>query len=144
MKKKKTQSEQRKARSAQPHGSPSAALQSAARLSDALFSLTAQARTIDAEAVQIIGALTKCPKRFPKAALLGMVNTEIATLRVSGGAGSKPITIRTGADGEYAVYADNYQDGLPGRIIIEIAHPVKKENYQALPQGGAKKGNDEH
>lgn len=124
MKNKKTESVQPNENHAEH--APPAVLQSAARLSDAVFSLTDQARKIDDEAVQIISALTKCPKRFPKAALLGMVNTEVATLKISGGAGSKPITIRTGADGEYAVFADNYHDGLPGRIIIEIAHPVKQ------------------
>lgn len=94
-----------------------------------MYRVTEEARKLDDAAWKLVGALTRDPKHFPKAALLGSVLTDIAEITIDGGS-SKPIKIRTGADGDYAVYADNYKDGLPGRIIIEIAHPVKKENAE--------------
>lgn len=95
----------------------------------AIYRLTEETRKVDDSAWKLVDALTRDQKRFPKAVLLGSVLTDIAEITIDGGS-SNPIKIRTGADGDYAVYADNYQDGLPGRIIIEIAHPVKKENVQ--------------
>lgn len=84
------------------------------------------ARKLDDATWRLLGTLTRDKKVFPKAVLLGSVLTDIAELTIDGGS-SEPIKIRTGADGHYNVFADNYQDGIPGRIIIEIAHPVKKE-----------------
>ena len=89
--------------------------------------LTEEARKVEEAAWKIVDELTRDTADFPKAVLLGSVLTDIDELTVGGGS-SKAIKIRTGADGDYAVYADNYQDGIAGRIIIEIAHPVKKEN----------------
>ena len=129
MKKKKASTARRKARSAPPHGSPSDTLKRACKLAAAVCGQTEQTRKIDAEAWKLVGALTRDDRKFPKAVLLGSVLTDIAELTIDGGS-SQLIKIRTGADGDYAVYADNYQDGLPGRIIIEIAHPVKKENAE--------------
>lgn len=117
----------RKGELASGNGSPSDTLKRAAQLADAICSLTEQTRKIDDESWKLVSALTRDDRQFPKAVLLGSVLTDIAEITIDGGS-SKPIKIRTGADGDYAVYADNYQDGLPGRIIIEIAHPVKKEN----------------
>ncbi len=88
------------------------------------------ARRVDDNAWKLLESLTRDKRLFPKAVHVATVDTDIAGITIDGGS-SKPITIRTGADGGYAVYADNYRDGIPGRIIIEIAHPVKKENAEA-------------
>lgn len=81
-------------------------------------------RALGLDSWKLIEALTKDPRDFPKAVLIGTVDTDVATIRIDG-LTSEPIQIQTGADGTYSVYGDNYSDdGLPGRIIIEIQHPV--------------------
>lgn len=76
----------------------------------------------------LIVALTNDPRDFPKAAKIGSVDTDVATIRIDG-VTSEPIEIMTGADGSYDVFADNYDEyGLPGRIIIEIHRAVRPGN----------------
>lgn len=90
----------------------------------ALMSMHNIEQKLDSGSWKLIAALTKCRRYFPKAVLLGRVHTDVATLRIDG-VTSGPLEIQTGSDGSYEVYADNYcEHGFPGRIIIEIGHPV--------------------
>jgi hypothetical protein len=114
-----------------PGSPPGIGVREAIELLRAVSNLFQAGKTADNLAWQLIEAITKDERVFPKAVLIGRVHTDVATLKISG-VTSKALKICTGADGGYDVYADNYSaHGFPGRIIIEVGHPVTTEAVNA-------------
>jgi hypothetical protein len=99
-------------------------LRGALKVAAAWASLSQTARLIDREQAALIEALTSDERYFPKAIKIGHVDTDVATITIHGGGGNA-LSIPTGSDVRFSVYGDNYQHGIPGRIIIELGCPVK-------------------
>ena len=105
----------------------------------AMGELTDAAKLMDAKAWKLIESLTNDPREYPKAVKIGTIETDVATIRIDG-VTSEPMEILTGADGDYDVYADSYDDyGLPGRIIIELHREILPENAGSDAPGAIEK-----
>lgn len=108
--------------------SPDSPMRELLQAMKAMGELTAVAKLMDAKAWKLIESLTNDPREYPKAVKIGTVGTDVATIRIDG-VTSEPLEIRTGSDGGFDVYADSYDDdGIPGRIIIDLGRGVLPEN----------------